>query len=57
MANPLLARKIKDKKKVYSLHESKVDCINKGKVYKRYKFGSKVALSITRKRDNYYYRL
>ena len=47
MANHLLTRKVKDKKKIYSLHEPKVDCISKGKAHKKYEFGCKVALSIT----------
>ncbi|MBS0628270.1 MAG: IS5 family transposase, partial [Verrucomicrobia bacterium] len=50
MANHLLTRKVSDKKKIYSLHEPKVDCISKGKAHKRYEFGSKVALSITHKK-------
>ena len=36
-----------DKRKLYSLHEPAVDCISKGKAYKRYEFGCKVALAVT----------
>ena len=30
------------KKKIYSVHEPMVDCICKGKVHKKYEFGTKV---------------
>jgi transposase, IS5 family len=45
----LLARKKKDRNKLYSLHEPDVVCISKGKAHQRYEFGSKVSLSITHK--------
>ena len=38
-------------KKIYSLHEPHVDCISKGKTHKKYEFDSKVALSITHKKN------
>jgi len=37
-----------DKHKIYSLHESHVSCISKGKAHKPYEFGSKVSISRTR---------
>ena len=37
----------KDKNKLYSLHESDVQCISKGKAHKRYEFGQKVAVATT----------
>ena len=36
-----------DKGKVYSMHEPEVKCYGKGKVNKRYEFGSKVSVAIT----------
>ena len=47
LANRLLAQKVKDKKKLYSLHEPAVDCISKGKAHKRYEFGTKVSVATT----------
>jgi transposase, IS5 family len=35
------------KSKLYSLHESEVDCISKGKARIRYEFGTKVSLATT----------
>lgn len=49
LAENLLNQKIKDKNKIYSLHESKVVCISKGKSRNRYEFGSKVSLVMTHK--------
>ena len=43
----LLHQKRSDKDKIYSLHEPSVSCIAKGKVHKRYEFGSKVSLAVT----------
>ncbi len=37
-----------DKNKVYSLHEPDVACIIKGKVAKKYEFGSKASLALTK---------
>jgi IS5 family transposase len=39
----------KDKNKVYSLHQPQVLCIAKGKAHKKYEFGSKVCLGVTKK--------
>lgn len=36
-----------DKNKIYSLHETDVACIAKGKVHPKYEFGSKVSLIVT----------
>ncbi len=47
LVNRLLARKLKDRKKLYSLHEPAVDCISKGKAHKRYEFGTKVSVTTT----------
>jgi len=49
LATNLLNQKIKDKNKIYSLHEPKVVCISKGKSRNRYEFGSKVSLVMTHK--------
>lgn len=38
----------KDKHKVYSLHEPEVACIIKGKVSKKYEFGSKASIALTK---------
>ncbi|MBR1495811.1 MAG: IS5 family transposase [Acidaminococcaceae bacterium] len=37
-----------DKDKVYSLHEPAVSCICKGKAHKKYEFGSKAAVAMTK---------
>jgi len=37
-----------DKNKVYSLHEPNVLCISKGKEHKKYEFGAKVAIAMTK---------
>jgi len=37
-----------DKNKIYSLHEPDVACIIKGKVHKRFEFGSKAAVALTK---------
>ena len=39
----------KDKNKIYSLHQPQVLCIAKGKAHKKYEFGSKVCLGVTKK--------
>lgn len=41
----VLAQKKHDKNKIYSLHEPETSCIAKGKVHKKYEFGSKTALA------------
>ena len=38
----------KDKNKIYSLHEPEVVCICKGKEHKKYEFGSKAAVAMTK---------
>jgi IS5 family transposase len=45
----VLAQKRNSKSKVYSLHEPDVVCISKGKEHKKFEFGNKVSVVITRK--------
>ena len=40
----LFNQKKSDKKKLYSIHESQVECIGKGKAHKKFEFGTKVGL-------------
>ena len=44
----VLDQKRSDKNKVYSLHEPDVYCMSKGKAHKRYEYGSKVSIAITK---------
>lgn len=44
----VLNQKRNDKNKIYSLHEPDVKCISKGKEHKKYEFGSKVSITLTR---------
>lgn len=44
----VLAQKRSDSNKIYSLHEPHVQCISKGKEHKKYEFGNKVSLMITK---------
>lgn len=44
----VLAQKRNDTNKVYSLHEPTVQCIAKGKEHKKYEFGNKVSVMLTR---------
>jgi len=44
----VLAQKRHDKNKIYSLHEPHVQCISKGKEHKKYEFGNKVSVMITK---------
>jgi len=44
----VLAQKKGDKNKIYSLHEPKVYCMSKGKAHKRFEFGSKVSITLTK---------
>lgn len=44
----VLLQKKGDKHKIYSLHEPKVYCMNKGKAHKRFEFGSKVSIVLTK---------
>jgi len=45
----VLNQKQKDKDKIYSLHEAQVACIAKGKVAKKFEFGSKVSVAMSKK--------
>jgi len=44
----VLEQRREDKNKIYSLHEPDVYCLSKGKEHKRYEFGSKVSLVVTK---------
>jgi len=44
----ILSQKKTDKEKIYSIHEPEVYCISKGKEHKKYEFGSKASIVITR---------
>ncbi len=44
----LLKQKRGDKNKVYSLHESHIYCMSKGKDHKKYEFGTKASVAKTR---------
>lgn len=44
----VLLQKRHDTNKIYSLHETEVACIAKGKAHKAYEFGSKVSIAITK---------
>ena len=37
-----------DKNKIYSLHEPDVSCISKGKAHKKYEYGSKASVAVTK---------
>ena len=43
IAEKILTQKKNSKNKIYSVHESAVECISKGKVHKKYEFGTKVS--------------
>ena len=43
----ILNQKKTDKNKIYSVHEPDVYCIGKGKVHKKWEFGSKVGIAVT----------
>ena len=45
----VLKQQPKDKNKIYSLHESAVYCIGKGKNHKQYEYGNKVSVASTAK--------
>ena len=47
LANRILKQEKKDKNKIYSLHESHVECISKGKARKRYEFGNKISFVLS----------
>lgn len=44
----VLSQKPKDKNKIYSLHEPGVYCIAKGKEHKKYEFGCKASIAMTK---------
>ena len=44
----MLAQKPGDKNKIYSLHEPHVYCIAKGKAHKKYEFGTKASIAMTK---------
>lgn len=48
-ATQVLLQKCGDKEKIYSLHEPDVYCISKGKDHKRYEFGTKGSIVLTKK--------
>lgn len=43
----VLLQKRSDSNKIYSLHETEVNCFTKGKEHKKFEFGSKAALLVT----------
>lgn len=47
-AEKILEQTPNDKNKIYSLHEPAVSCIAKGKSHKKYEFGSKASILITK---------
>jgi len=47
--NRVLDQKKDDKNKIYSLHEPEVKCISKGKEHKKYEFGNKSSVVLTKK--------
>ena len=44
----VLSQQKGDNNKIYSLHEPKVYCMSKGKAHKRFEFGSKVSIVLTK---------
>jgi len=48
-AKIVLNQKISDKNKIYSWHEDGIMCFSKGKMYKKYEFGSKTTIAATNK--------
>lgn len=48
MFKKVLNQKKDDKDKIYSLHEPQVYCIAKGKEHKKYEFGCKVGIALTK---------
>jgi len=45
----ILAQKKESKNKIYSIHESHIYCMSKGKEHKKYEYGTKVSISWTNK--------
>lgn len=48
MFEKVISQKQNDKQKIYSLHEPDVACIAKGKIAKKFEFGSKVSVAMTK---------
>lgn len=46
--NRILTQQRDDKNKIYSIHEPDVKCISKGKEHKRYEFGAKGSIAVTK---------
>jgi len=46
--NKILKQKKEDKDKIYSIHEPEAYCISKGKEHKKYEFGAKASIVITK---------
>lgn len=46
--NKILNQKKSDKDKIYSIHEPEVYCVSKGKEHKKYEFGAKASIVITK---------
>lgn len=46
--NKILSQNKDDKEKIYSIHEPEVYCISKGKEHKKYEFGSKASIVMTK---------
>lgn len=44
-------QKLEDKDKIYSLHEPETSCIAKGKAHKKYEFGSKISISLSKNKN------
>ena len=44
-------QKLQDKNKVYSLHEPDTSCIAKGKADKKYEFGSKISITVSKTKN------
>lgn len=44
-------QKRNDKNKIYSIHETEISCISKGKPHKKYEFGNKVGIATTVKNN------
>ena len=44
----MLRQKRTDRNKIYSLHEPEVRCISKGREHKKYEFGAKASIAMTK---------
>lgn len=47
--NRILTQKKNDTEKIYSIHEPQVYCVSKGKEHKKYEFGSKASIILTKR--------